>query len=171
MRRSFVVVIAAGCADILGIDDGIPRAGDASLDVTGDSPADVVAGDAGPDGFSPLSCGASTCNFGTGQTCCRTGATTYVCLDSGASCSGTSIPCDRPEQCTSDAGPMQCCTTDVLTDAGIYVASSVGCMPAAKCAPIPTHYVLCGDNDAADCPDGSTCSQSTSTLPPFLICR
>jgi hypothetical protein len=168
---------AAGCAAILGIDDGLPLGADASLDAGPDigttDASDVTAVDVAPEAaFSPLSCGAKNeCNFAAGQTCCRTGAATYACLDAGAKCTGIDIPCDRPEQCVSDAGPHKCCTTDVLTDAGTYVATSVACMPAAQCAPIPTHYVLCGDDSGADCPDGSSCVQSANTLPPFLICK
>ena len=175
MRRVVVlgVCLLAGCADILGIDDGVPRDA-ATVDAPFDAPLDVHASDANDGGaVSPLSCGTSTCNFALGQSCCRTGATTFVCLDAGTACKGTAIPCDRPEQCTGgDAGPLECCTTDVLTDAGTYVATSVGCMTKAQCSPIPAHYILCGDGDgSADCPDGTSCGQSTSTLPTFLICR
>ena len=166
----------AACADILGIDDGIPRTGDAALDAPVDATADVrdAGADAKPDGpFSPLSCGTTVCNFALGQACCRTGASTYQCVTSQADCSGTYIPCDRPSQCQStDAGPATCCTTDVLNEAGTdYVAESVACMPYSACLGIPTHYILCGDDDGGDCPADAGCTQSTSTLPPFLICR
>jgi hypothetical protein len=180
MRRRYVILavlgVAAGaCANILGIDDGIPRSLDGSIDaVTNDVTTDVH--DAGTDvvdaPFSPLSCGTSTCNFDNGEACCRTGASTYACIDAGGMCKGTLIPCDRPDQCKGgDAGPRECCTTDVLTDSGAYVATSVGCMTLAQCLPIPTHYRLCGDGDAGDCPDGTTCGASVSTLPSFLICK
>ncbi len=168
------------CASILGIDDGIPRTDDGSVMDVGvtdvASQPDVV--DAGMDDvtdaapFSPLSCGAVTCNFAVGEACCRTGASTYKCIDAGAKCADTLIPCDRKEQCAGgDAGPRDCCTTDVLTDAGTYVATAVACMPVAQCSPVPIHYDLCDDLDAADCPDGTTCTQSTTTLPTFYICR
>jgi len=170
-----LIASAAACANILGIDDGIPRTTDASADVTIDVETDAMNDvvDAGPDiPFSPLSCDKTTCNFALGQTCCRTGAATFACIDAGDSCSGLLIPCDRADQCPpDDAGAQECCTTDILTDGGIYVATGVGCMPTAKCSPIPTHYLMCGDLDAADCPDGTSCTPSVSTLPPFLICK
>lgn len=181
MRRRIllaVTVFAAGiaaCADILGIDDGIPRTNDASIDVTtNDAAPDVrdAATDVSDAPFSPLFCGTgNTCNFAAGEACCRTGSATYVCVKDAAACSGTYIPCDRPSQCPQDAGAMACCTTDVLNDGGIYVAESVGCVPAGNCAPIPSHYILCGDDSGADCPPEAGCGPSVSALPPFLICK
>jgi hypothetical protein len=170
-------VSAAACANILGIDDGIPRV-DASLDVgVPDGPDDAVS-DAGADveaeaPFSPLSCGTLTCNFAAGETCCRRDAASYACVDDAAACKGDlNIPCDRPEQCGgSEAGPKECCTTDTLSDSGVYVATSVACMTAAQCEPIPTHYILCGDDSGKDCADATTCSMSVTTLPGFLICK
>jgi hypothetical protein len=180
MRRIYAILgvslCAVACANILGIDDGIPRNDDASVDAYVDVMVDVhdAAVDVPPEGppFSPLSCGGSTCNFAVGEACCRTGAAKYACVDAASSCmGGTYIPCDRPEQCKGDAGPRECCTTDILTDAGTYVATSVACVASAQCSPIPTHYILCGDNDAADCPDGEGCAQSVNTLPTFYICK
>ncbi len=184
MRRAWTTLACIGlaaCADILGIDDGSPRDYDGSVD-TGKldgSVNDVLLIDTKSQdifvegAFSPLSCGSSTCNFAVGQGCCRTGASTYNCVDGGASsCSGTYIPCDRPEQCGSgDAGAEQCCTTDVLNDSGTYVASSVGCLAAAACQPIPAHYVLCGDDSGVECGDATSCAPSVATLPTFLICK
>ncbi len=167
----------AACADILGIDDGVPRTGDAALDAPVDAAPDVR--DAGADArsdapFSPLPCGNTDCNRAIGEACCRTGATSYQCVASPSACVGTYIPCDRPSQCPpTDAGAQTCCTTDVLDEAGTdYVAESVACMPYADCQGTPKHYVLCGDGDAAaDCPAEAGCAPSTSTLPPFLICK
>lgn len=173
-------VALAACANILGIDDGIPRSSDGAVD----APVDVGPKETGPDApmpeagpdapFSPLACGTGVCNFALGEACCRTGTTTYACVPTASACTGTLIPCDRPSQCDSpDAGARTCCTTDVLNEAGTdYVAASVACMPVAACQGTPTHYILCGDGDAAaDCPPEAGCAQSTSTLPPFLICK
>lgn len=183
MRRRLAFALscalaAAACADILGIDNGIPLGVDASsFDASGSDVAsdgsDAAVDDAPVEApFSPLSCGTSTCNFAIGEACCRTGATTFDCVDAAASCNGTYIPCDRPEQCVGgDAGPRECCTTDVLTDAGTYVASSVACMTKAQCTPIPKHYVLCDDDSSAECPDATSCAESVATLPPFMICK
>jgi hypothetical protein len=177
MKRAWILAAAiplGACSTILGIDDGIPRSDDASVDV---APVDVAVADvsdaASDAPLSPLSCGATTCNFAEGQACCRTGDEEYFCVSDAAACSGgTYIPCDRSSQCAAtDAGKSLCCTTDVLTDSGIYVATSVGCHPSAQCSPIPTHYILCGDDSGADCPPEAGCGQSVSTLPPFLLCK
>ena len=167
-----VVIAAAGCADILGIDDGKPRDYDASVD-TGvvDAPIDV-AKDAGP--FKPLFCGTGkTCNFAAGEACCRTGSTSYQCVDAASACTGTYIPCDRAEYCpqNTEAGALLCCTTDVIDDSGTYVAQSVDCLPAAQCDPTPMHYILCGDDSGASCPPEAGCGPSANTLPDFLICK
>jgi hypothetical protein len=167
---------AAACANILGIDDGIPR--DASVDVgmqdASDGDADAAV-DAPPEApFSPFACGTLTCNFALGETCCEKGDATFDCVDGSAACKGAGslyIPCDGPEQCVGDAGAKECCTTDVLTDAGTYVATSVSCLTAAQCTPIPTHYVLCGGDSGADCSDATMCEISVTTLPGFLICK
>jgi len=180
-KRVFVVAFmlaAASCADILGIDDGKPRDYDASID-TG-PPLDAapdVAKDSGPADsppFSPLSCGTgTTCNFAIGEACCRTGPTTYQCVDAPGKCTGTYIPCDRATQCpqNTEAGAMLCCTTDIINDSGTYVADTVGCLPAAQCQPTPQHYILCGEDSGAYCPPEAGCGPSTSALPPFLICK
>ena len=172
-------VTVGACADILGIDDGIPRGGDASLDAPADVAPDVRdAGASDGKADAPangISCGGSTCNVAAGEACCRTGTSTYQCVTSQSACNGTYIPCDRPSQCPpTEAGAETCCTTDVLNEAGTdYVAESVGCHPHQQCLGAPTHYILCGDGDAsADCPGPDAgCLPSTSTLPPFLICK
>lgn len=170
------MLAAASCADILGIDDGKPRDYDASVDTGVVDAAPDVAKDApavdGP--FSPLSCGTgTTCNFAIGEACCRTGSTTYNCVDASSACTGTYIPCDRATQCpqTTEAGAMLCCTTDAVDDSGTYIANTVGCLPAAQCQPEPQHYILCGDDSGAYCPPEAGCGPSTSALPPFLICK
>jgi hypothetical protein len=153
-----IVIVAAGCADILGLDDGKPRDYDASID-TGvvDAPADVMK-DAAADGpFKPLFCGTGkTCNFAAGEACCRTGSTNYQCVDAASACTGTYIPCDRAAYCpqNTEAGALLCCTTDVIDDSGSYVAQSVDCLPAAQCSP----------------PEAG-CGPSANTLPEFLICK
>lgn len=182
MRRraaSALLVLAAAlaaCADILGIDDGKPRDYDASVD-TGvvDASSPDVKETSAPDGpFSPLSCGTgTTCNFAIGEACCRTGPTTYKCVSAPGACTGTYIPCDRASQCpqNTDAGAMLCCTTDSVNDSGTYVADTVACLPTAQCDPEPQHYILCGDDSGASCPPEAGCQESTTALPPFLICK
>ncbi len=168
----FVSVGVSACALILGIDDGIPRGADAGLDAsdaTLDGPSDGGK-DAKIDGSAGLSCGQASCDLGTGQACCRTGPTTFDCIDAGATCSGTLIQCDRPEVCpVTDAGNTVCCADLVSTDAGV-VATSVSCKPEALCIP-SQHAWLC--DDAGECfPDASLgCVQSTFTIPPYYICK
>jgi hypothetical protein len=177
MRRRVVlaafVLAAASCADILGIDDGKPRDYDASVD-TGVVDAAPDVKEAGDAPFSPLACGTgTTCNFALGEACCRTGATSYQCVDASSACTGTYIPCDRASQCpqNTEAGAMLCCTTDTVNDSGTYIADTVGCLPAAQCQPEPQHYILCGEDSGAYCPPEAGCGPSTSALPPFLICK
>ena len=164
-------VAVSACAAILGIDDGTPRTDDAAVDASqadADAAVDVVvdAGEGGP--FVPLKCGQATCNFALGQACCRTGSTSFVCMDAGVTCSGTLIECDRPEMCPpDDAGPVVCCGDLSDTEAGV-VASAVSCKSEALCA-YSTHAYFC--DDAGECPADASCLQSTVTLPTYLICK
>jgi hypothetical protein len=175
MKRAALVafMLAASCADILGIDDGKPRDYDASVD-TGLPDVSPDAKDAASDvPFSPMSCGpGTTCNFAIGEGCCRVGST-YKCVDAAAACTGTYIPCDRTSQCpqNTEAGATLCCTTDSVNDSGTYVADSVGCLPAAQCVPEPQHYILCGEDSGASCPPDASCGASSTALPTFLICK
>jgi hypothetical protein len=66
---------------------------------------------------------------------------------------------------------MLCCTTDTVDDSGTYIANTVDCLPAAQCQPEPQHYILCGEDSAANCPPEAGCGPSTSAIPPFLICK
>ncbi len=173
MLVALMLAAASSCADILGIDDGTPRDYDASADTGADVAPDVKETSVPEGSSSPLSCGTgTTCNFAIGEACCRTGAT-YACVDASSACTGTYIPCDRTSQCpqNTEAGVMLCCTTDSVGDSGTYVANTVGCLPAAQCAPEPQHYILCGDDSGAYCPPEAGCGQSTSALPTFLICK
>ena len=135
---------------------------------------DAATVDAAPEAaFSPLSCGTgNTCNFAAGEACCRTGSTTYKCVDAAAACTGTYIPCDRPEQCpqNTEAGAMQCCTTDVLNDGGIYVASPSVAWPKASARPSPT-TTLCAVTTVAGLSSRSRLWPERPALPPFLICK
>jgi hypothetical protein len=175
VQGAFIMLAAASCADILGIDDGKPRDYDASVEAgPADAAPDVKDSSASDGPFSPLSCGASTtCNFAIGEACCRTGPTTYKCVSSPGACTGTYIPCDRATQCpqNTEAGAMLCCTTDSVNDSGTYIADTVDCLPAAQCQPEPQHYILCGEDSSTYCPPEAGCGPSTSALPPFLICK
>ena len=160
----------AGCADILGIDDGIPRTYDASLEASSDAAPD--AKDAAVDNFVPLHCGSITCNFGAGESCCWDGDGGFACDISPTACNGTYIPCDRSEQCAQggDAGPIVCCGHYVSAEGGA-VANDVACLPASQCTSAASRFVLCGDDSGAECPADASCQLSAFTLPTFLFCR
>jgi hypothetical protein len=169
-----VCVVFAGCADILGIDDGIPRAQDASVDagppdVVEAGPPDVV--EAAPDNFVPLHCGTAACDFGAGQSCCWDGGGGFACEDNPNLCTAVYVPCDRPEQCAqaADAEPNVCCAHYVNSDAGA-IANSVACLPASQCTTAQNRFPLCGDDSGVECGDAS-CGVSSYSLPGFLICK
>lgn len=172
MRGRFLLVslsLAAGCADILGIDDGIPRVFDAGADATLDAASDAKA-DAGPDTFSPLHCGNKTCDFGAGESCCWGGDGGFFCVSSPAQCGGIDIPCDRAEQCAQDAGPAVCCATYMGVEGGV-VATSVSCIGATKCNSGSSRLILCGGDSGSDCQPDASCVASAFTLPTFDICK
>ena len=150
-----------GCANLLGIDDGIPRTDAAAADV---SAADV---------FSPLHCGDTTCNFAALESCCAAddgGA--QACASATTDCPGLYIPCDRSSQCEQDpdAGPIVCCADYDVTEAGV-VATGVSCVPASDCNAASDRFPLCGGpGGAADCPADASCGTSTFSLPSFQVC-
>lgn len=163
--------VAAGCADILGIDDGIPRSYDAGADATVDAAADAKAdASASPDTFSPLHCGSAVCDFGAGQSCCWGADGGYFCVGSPSQCGGIDIPCDRAEQCAQDAGPAVCCATYMGIEGGA-IATSVSCVGATKCNSGSSRLILCGEDSGADCQGDASCGPSTFTLPTFDICK
>ena len=163
-------VAAAGCADILGIDDGIQRVPDASIDAGGSDAAPDVK-DAAAEKYDPLHCGAAACNFAAGQSCCWDDGG-FSCVTSANACSGVYIPCDRPEQCAQggDAGAIVCCAHYVSVDGG-GVADDVACLPADQCNAGSDRVPLCGDDSGVECGDAATCTVSSFTLPTFLFCK
>ncbi len=162
---------AAGCADILGIDDGIPRTfdagGDATVDASGDAKADVT--DAGQ-AFWPLHCGSAVCDFGAGQSCCWGPDGGFFCVSSPSQCGGMDIPCDRAEQCAQDAGPAVCCATYAGVEGGA-IATSVSCLGATLCNSGSSRLILCGNDSGVDCQGDASCAASSFTLPTFDICK
>lgn len=156
-----VCCAAVGCADLLGIDDGIPRGNDASTDAA-----------AKPDVFTPLRCGSATCNFAAVQSCCFDEGGAPSCANDTTTCDGLYVPCDRVSQCEQggDAGPIVCCADYNLTEAGI-VTTGVSCVPAADCNAANQEFVLCGgDAGASDCQGDASCGISAVTLPTFAVC-
>ena len=180
MRSGRLLVVAAvvalsGCAAILGIDDGTPRTEDASADAGLDAVADVAEDvmEAAVDHYSPLHCGSSTCDFGSGQSCCWDGGAGYACVAAPSDCTDIYIPCDRAEQCAqaADAEPHVCCANYADTEAGA-IATAVACLPASACTIGSSRFVLCGDDSGVECePADASCGESTYSLPTFLICK
>jgi hypothetical protein len=171
-----LLLVASACADILGIDDGIPRNVDASVpDVF---VADVVVlpdvvVDAGIDvPTSPMACGTSSCNALT-EACCRLGdpsdasGETFLCVTDAAACAkGLLATCVGPDNCTALGHPGDTCC-GIIPDGGGVVTKAT-CVPAKTC----TGAILCGPGDDEACDvDGQTCKPSIASALGFLICK
>jgi hypothetical protein len=175
----------AACADILGIDDGLPRSEDASLadvqeaatiDAAADAPEEAEA-EAAPPPFSPLSCGTDTCNA-VSQGCCSRHTTqtdgavvySYACIDDdGGSCDGGQlVTCDRPDNCDKQGHVGDVCCTTVAT-APVVCTSAIACdHPEAGLA-----YRLCepGDDELCEPDSGKKCLPSASSSVGWLLCK
>jgi hypothetical protein len=182
------VLVAVGsvvaCANILGIDDGIPRGDDASArdsslpDATTLPDVAVDVSDSAMEAFadaptSPLACGTSACDALT-QVCCRMGdpsdasAETFSCVASVKACAGgLAVTCDESANCDALGHPgTECCA--VVPDGG-SIATSTACVKNGTCAGV----VMCrpGDDEVCDADAGETCQASVSTMLGFLICK
>ena len=174
----------AACANILGIDDGIPRAEDASVS---DVHAEGAVLDAGLDAdsqaeaaspYSPLSCGSATCNAVTEGCCSRKSAVdgsvvyAYSCIaDDGGSCDGGQlITCDRPDNCDKQGHVGEVCCA-----LGTTPPSTVACTSALDCDYPETGlaYRLCepGDDELCQPDSGKSCSPSASAAVGYLLCK
>lgn len=178
MRRALLVgiVLAAGCADILGIDDGKPRTyEDASIpdvvsnDVT--SLPDASTNDAPPDvPNSPLPCGDASCNAYV-QACCRTGdavdASTqaFACIEAGATCTGLKVTCADNANCAAQGHiGEECCA--VVPDGG-SIATSTTCIKASSCG----GGDMCQPGDDENCTGDASCQPSIQTIVGWRICK
>jgi hypothetical protein len=187
---ALAAVALAACADVLGIDDGIPRGpADATTDATTDA-AKLDAGtvdaqseaavEAGPPPYSPLSCGTSTCNAVTQGCCSRTTTQTdgavsyaYACIDDdGGSCDGGQlVTCDRPDNCDKQGhvGDV-CCSFETAQPSTVFCTTADSCdypdggVPAFRlCEP--------GDDELCQPDSGKSCLPSIATAVGFLICK
>lgn len=170
----------AACANILGIDDGIPRQDDASID----APLDVGGFDSADAGIdvmdagidvppSPLACGKATCNALV-EVCCRKGdpldasGQTFACIGDAAACTnGLVIVCDQAESCTALGHPgEECCA--IVPDGG-SVATSTGCVASSACK----GAFMCqpGDDEICNVDAGQSCKPSTATVVGYDICK
>lgn len=170
-------VAIAACADVLGIDDGIPRDYDAAI-VDASLPdakvPDVTTPDAPVDAgidvpMSPLVCGSSTCNALV-EGCCRMGsvsqadAETFACAQS---CDGgLFITCDESANCAALGKPIECCA---ITPDGGTNATSTACVAPGTCS----GAVMCrpGDDELCDFDAGEMCLPSVATILGYSICK
>lgn len=172
----------AACADILGIDDGIPREFDASIvdsasDTTTlpDAPVVDVAIDVPVDvPVSPLACGTAKCNA-VNQACCRTGnpsqadAESFACVNSPSECDGgLVVVCDEPANCAAQGHPGTVCC-GVLPDSGGTIATTTACVAPGACNGV----LLCepGDDEMCKLDAGQGCYPSSATILGWLICK
>jgi hypothetical protein len=106
------------------------------------------------------------------ESCCVQGlggATTTVgtCGQSGGCFQGVEVPCDNAVECDEidpGQGEVCCATTD---ENG--VATQVQCAAPTDCMDTTT-VVVCDPTDSTACPAGTTCRQSTRTLPGYYLC-
>jgi len=180
-----LAMAVAACADILGIDDGIPRIEDASLTDVQAEAAIVDAGldaaaeaeaEAAPPPYSALSCGNSTCNAVTQGCCSRRSIVAdaavyaYACInDDGGDCDGGQlITCDRPDNCDKQGHVGQvCCARGSV--------STVLCTTALDCdyPEAGQAYRMCepGDDELCQPDSGKTCQPSNSAAVGYLLCK
>jgi hypothetical protein len=185
MKRVWGVVIAcagiAACADILGIDDGVPRTyddasiEDASLPETTSIPdATPPPTDAGIDvPVSALACGDASCNALT-EACCRTGVVTdasvqsFACVSDASACkNGLVVTCDDSTNCAALGHPGEACCAEVPD--GASMATKTSCVPANAC----TGMIMCqaGDDEICDVDAGQSCLPSMQTIVGWTICK
>lgn len=182
------LALALACSDILGIDDGAAR-GDASVEASAaDAGADASPPiDSGPKDvavdvpdtapYSPLLCGASTCNAAF-EGCCRTGppdpdaaSYTFACVSKVTDCTGADsvlVTCDRPDNCAAQGHPGTICCG--LAPIG-QLAKSFGCVAAASCASMGAIMCEPGDDELCDQDAGQACLPSSITAVGWLICK
>jgi hypothetical protein len=165
MRQTLFLVsllLAAAC----GNDHGLGNMSDMSMPPPPPPGPDMAV--RLPDG---VACGVTTCS--PGMACCLMTANNQVtgasCIPGTGQCSGATISCDGPEDCTA-AGASCCATLNTMTpdvDGGTPVVSGGGAMCSATCAAsIGTNSVtsrLCHLD--ADCANFSV----TTPLGPFPL--
>jgi hypothetical protein len=102
-----------------------------------------------------LECGGETCHSAT-QLCCLDSTGSH-CVDALAACSGVSIPCDDPSDCSQGKA---CCSEERSAQ-----VVHVECEDATSCLS-KGHVLLCSPRDPGAC-SGGTCAPTTQTpLPP-----
>lgn len=131
---------------------------------------DAAAGAGGatmPSGVSPLPstpglfiCGSALC-LTSSQQCClavsATGVVSGTCLPLSGSCTGASLQCDEPADCTSASqGQSNVCCAGVGAAAGGSLPISIGsqCVAASRCTGTG-HLIVCRQD--SDCHGAGVC--------------
>jgi hypothetical protein len=164
-------------------------AGPTLLDATvPDAAPPPVKIDAGTDSAPPppvdlgIACGVTTCDPSS-EVCCIPspkghggGTTDPTCDNSADDCSnngGLPLPCSKAADCVAAGYPAGtvCCVT--AGQSNNQAAASVDCVAALECADPNTQARMCDSSasSASQCPVGQTCSQSSTTIPPYFICQ
>ena len=109
-------------------------------------------------------CGSTLC-LTSSQQCClgvsASGAVSGTCLALTATCTGASLQCDEPADCTSASqgkGQANVCCAGLGTSGSGSIPLSLGsqCLPAALCT--GTHVIVCRQD--SDCHGAGVCCAS-----------
>jgi len=178
MRRAGLLIAfgaaalpAAGvvaCADLLGVDDGLPRRDDASV-------RDAVSADAAFEAAPTLACGATTCNAAA-EACCRTAIDAgpdaasfqFRCLADASACASdvdALYACDRGASCVAQGHAGQVCCGRGGPTSGSSCTALADCLDGGR--------VLCAPGNNAECPldSGLTCQASAVNNAGFSVCK
>jgi hypothetical protein len=106
------------------------------------------------------------------ESCCVEGLGTTTqpvgtCMQAGECFQGVEVPCDNAAECDEiDPGQGEVCCGTVD---GNSIVSQVQCSAPGDCAD-SSNIILCDPNESTSCPTGTTCRQSTRTLPGYYLC-
>lgn len=109
-------------------------------------------------------CGSTLC-VTSSQQCClgvsTTGAVSGTCLALSASCTGASLQCDEPADCSSSTsqGQGNICCAGIGASTGTSAPISIGsqCVAASRCTGT-THLIVCRQD--SDCHGAGVCCAS-----------
>jgi hypothetical protein len=115
-------------------------------------------------------CGTAIC-LTSSQQCClgvsASGAVSGTCMPLAASCTGASLQCDEPADCTAASqGQGNVCCAGLGASTGGTVPISIGsqCIAASRCTGA-THLIVCRQD--SDCHGAGVCC-ATEGLPTCL---
>jgi len=114
-------------------------------------------------------CGSAIC-LTSSQQCClgvsASGAVSGTCMPLGASCTGASLQCDEPADCTAASqGQGNVCCAGLGASAGsLPISIGTQCVAASRCTGT-THLIVCRQD--SDCHGAGVCC-ATDGLPTCL---